>query len=63
MFEKRQLAGDSKINLCEAYLGKVVLIVNTASKCGFTYQYDGLEQLYRNYKKSGLVVLGFPSNN
>ncbi len=45
------------------YTGKVVLIVNTASKCGFTYQYEGLEKLYETYKDSGLVILGFPANN
>ncbi len=44
------------------YLGKVVLIVNTASKCGFTYQYEGLEKLYEQYKDKGLVILGFPCN-
>lgn len=44
------------------YKGKLVLIVNTASKCGFTPQYEGLERLYQNYKDRGLVILGFPCN-
>lgn len=44
------------------YKGKVLLIVNVASKCGFTKQYAGLEELYRQYKDKGLVVLGFPCN-
>lgn len=43
-----------------AYAGKVVLVVNTASRCGFTPQYEGLEQLWRNFKQEGFVVLGFP---
>jgi len=45
-----------------AYAGKLVLIVNVASKCGLTPQYEGLEALYRQYKDRGLVVLGFPCN-
>jgi glutathione peroxidase len=45
------------------YKGKVVLIVNVASKCGFTPQYTGLEAIYRKYKDQGFVILGFPANN
>ena len=62
-FGKRRLAGDEVVNLCEAYQGKVILIVNTASKCAFTGQHEGLEALYRRYKDRGFVVLGFPSND
>jgi len=46
----------------ENYKGKVVLVVNTASKCGLTPQYEGLEQLYKDFKDKGLVILGFPCN-
>lgn len=46
----------------DTYNGKVVLVVNTASKCGLTPQYEGLEKIYREYKDKGLVILGFPCN-
>ncbi|WP_460925085.1 glutathione peroxidase [Pontibacter brevis] len=46
----------------EEFKDKVVLVVNTASKCGFTPQYEGLEELYRKHKDNGLVILGFPCN-
>jgi len=59
----RRLASDEVVNLAEAYGGKVVLVVNTASKCGNTPQYEGLEKLYDDYGEQGLVVLGFPSND
>ena len=60
-FKMISIKGDT-LQLSE-YAGKVILIVNTASKCGFTYQYDGLEKLYETYKDSGFVILGFPTNN
>lgn len=47
----------------QEYRGRVVLIVNTASKCGFTGQYDGLEDLFQRYNERGFVILGFPSND
>ena len=45
-----------------AYKGKTIIVVNTASKCGFTPQFEGLEQLYQKYKDKGVVILGFPCN-
>jgi glutathione peroxidase len=62
-FDVRRLGSDETLNLKAAYGGKVVLIVNTASKCAFTGQYEGLEALYAKYRDRGLVVLGFPSND
>ena len=59
----RRLASDEVVNLQEAYAGKVILVVNTASKCGNTPQYDALEALYQQYGDDGFVVLGFPSND
>lgn len=57
-----RLQDDKPVSLCD-YRGKVILVVNTASYCGFTSQYDGLEKLYDRLGKQGLVVLGFPSND
>lgn len=57
-----RLQDDAIQDLCQ-YAGRAVLVVNTASYCGFTHQYEGLEALYRRYRERGLVVLGFPSND
>jgi glutathione peroxidase len=62
-FSFRQLSNAKRVNLCKEYQGKLILIVNTASRCGFTPQFESLEKLYQNYKNRGFVVLGFPSND
>lgn len=59
-FSAKRLQGEEES--LSLYKGKVLLIVNTASECGFTPQYEGLQKLYDQYKDKGLVVLGFPCN-
>lgn len=59
-FEVKTISGE--IITMNAFKNKVLLIVNVASKCGFTEQYTGLENLYQKYKDKGLVILGFPCN-
>ncbi|KUE78897.1 glutathione peroxidase [Aeromonas schubertii] len=61
--ELRELATTTRHHLCQLTEGKVVLVVNTASYCGYTRQFASLERLHRQYAQRGLVVLGFPSND
>jgi glutathione peroxidase len=62
-FSYRRLASSQEQNLCEAYAGNVILVVNTASRCGFTGQFSDLEALYQKYRDQDFVILGFPSND
>lgn len=62
-FMHRQLDSDQQEDLGEVYAGKVLQVVNSASRCAFTGEYDGLQKLYAEYQSKGLEVLGFPSND
>lgn len=61
--EYRKLHSSSAVDLCELTENRPVLVVNTASHCGFTSQFEGLEALYQRYKDDGLVVVGFASDD
>ncbi len=62
-FKLRPLTGSEPVRLCDQYAGRVVLVVNTASRCAYTDQYAGLEKLHHQFKEQGFTVMGFPSND
>lgn len=62
-FEAQRLHSSETISFCEHFKDKTLLIVNTASQCGFTHQFEQLETLYERYKPQGLEIIGFPSND